>query len=131
MNREAKQEIRRVLMGRTLIAEDGRLIAMEKGQLRMPMGISDGAGAACFFGIRKKARRLKASCPEQKARNIAASLMQDVGRALYLPQQPEAIACANDYMANGLLSLTIRTGSRSCPPGPDAVSRAGSLSGAP
>ena len=98
MTREAKQEIRRVLMGRTVPAEDGRLVALEKGQHRLPIGITDGAGAACFFGICKKARRLKAACPEQKAKLLAAKIMQDVGRELYLPQQPEAAACLIRYL---------------------------------
>ena len=30
MTKEARQEIRRVLMGRTVPAEDGRLVALEK-----------------------------------------------------------------------------------------------------
>ena len=98
MNRQAKQELRRVLMGRTLIAEDGRLVAMEKGQHRLPMGVTDGAGAACFFGIGRKARRLKAGCSETKARSIAFAVMQDIGRAIYLPQQPQAIACLIRYV---------------------------------
>lgn len=98
MTREAKQEIRRVLMGRTVPAEDGRLVALEKGQHRLPIGITDGAGAACFFGICKKARRLKAACPEQKAKLLAAKIMQDVGRELSLPQQPEAVACLIRYV---------------------------------
>ena len=97
MNREAKREIRRVLMGRTLIAEDGRLVAMEKGQIRMPIGVMDGAGATCFFGICKKARRLKVSCGTEQARRIAFGVMQDVGRLLYLPQQPQAVACLIRY----------------------------------
>jgi hypothetical protein len=98
MTKEARQEIRRVLMGGTVPAQDGRLTALEKGQYRMPIGITDGAGAACFFGICKKARRLKASCPEPKAKLLAAQVMRDVGRELVLPQQPEAVACLIRYV---------------------------------
>lgn len=98
MNRKARQEIRRVLMGRTDLAEDGRLVAIEKGRLRIPFGIADGAGAACFFGISKKARRLDVSCSMQKARSSAVSVMQDIGRELYLPEQPEAAACLIRYV---------------------------------
>lgn len=97
MNREAKQELRRVLMGRTLIAEDGRLVAMEKGQLRMPMGVSDGAGAAGLLGICKRVHRLKVSCSEPQARKIAAELMAKIGRGLYLPSQPDSVACLIRY----------------------------------
>ena len=98
MKREAKQELRRVLMGRTLIAEDGRLIAMEKGATRLPIGIGDGAVGACFFGICRKVRRLKVSCSEEWARRLAFDVMKDIGRGLYLPEQPEAVACLFRYV---------------------------------
>jgi hypothetical protein len=98
MNREAKQELRRVLMGRTEPAPDGRLTAMEKGKLRVPLGISDGATAVRFLGIFKKACRLKLSCPEDKARSLAAAVMRDCGRELILPQQPKAVACLIRYV---------------------------------
>ena len=98
MKREAKQELRRVLMGRTLIAEDGRLIAMEKGATRLPMGIGDGAVGTCFFGICRKARRLKVTSSEEKAKILAFDVMKDVGRGLYLPEQPEAVACLIRYV---------------------------------
>ena len=62
------------------------------------MGVRDGAGAVRFFGICKKARRLKASCAEPKAKLLAAQIMRDVGRELYLPQQPEAAACLIRYV---------------------------------
>ena len=70
----------------------------KKGQIRMPIGVMDGAGATCFFGICKKARRLKVSCGTEQARRIAFGVMQDVGRLLYLPQQPEAAACLIRYI---------------------------------
>ena len=98
MTREARQEIRRVLLGRTLIAEDGRLVAMEKGQLRVPLGVTDGAGAVRFLGIRKRACRLDVKLPKARALEQAFSHMQDLGRGLYLPQQPEAAACLIRYV---------------------------------
>ena len=98
MNREAKQELRRVLMGRTEPAPDGRLTAMEKGKIRVPLGISDGASAVRFLGIFRKGCRLKVSCPEDKARSLAAAVMRDCGRELILPQQPKAVACLIRYV---------------------------------
>lgn len=98
MTKEAKQEIRRVLMGRTMPTEDGKLVAMEKGQYRMPIGISDGAGAVRFLGVCKKAKRLKVSCAAPKAKLLAVKVMQDVGRELFLPEQPEAAACLIRYL---------------------------------
>ena len=98
MTNEARQEIRRVLMGRTVPTEDGKLVALEKGQYRMPIGISDGAGAVRFLGVCRKAKRLKVSCAEPKAKLLAAQVMRDVGRELYLPHQPEAAACLIRYL---------------------------------
>ena len=98
MTKEAKQEIRRVLLGRTMPTEDGKLVALEKGQYRMPIGISDGAGAVRFLGICRKAKRLKVSCAEPKAKSLALKIMQDVGRELSLPQQPAAVACLIRYV---------------------------------
>ncbi len=97
MNREAKQEIRRVLMGRTEPAPDGRLTAMAKGRIRIPLGISDGAAAVRFLGIFRKARRLKVSCPKEKAVSLAAAVMRDCGRELILPAQPGTAACLIRY----------------------------------
>ena len=98
MTKEARQEIRRVLLGRTVPTQDGRLTVLEKGEYRMPIGVADGAGAVRFLGICKKARRLKASCAAPKARSLAAQIMRDVGRELVLPQQPEAAACLIRYI---------------------------------
>jgi hypothetical protein len=95
---EAKREIRQALLGRTQPCPDGRLEVLKKGETRMPLGVTDGAGAVRFLGICKKARRLKAACPEQKARLLAAQIMQDVGRELSLSEQPEAAACLIRYV---------------------------------
>ena len=98
MNREAKQEIRRVLMGRTEPSPDGRLRAMAKGQVRVPLGISDGATAVRFLGVFRKARRLKLSCPDDKARSLALTVMRDIGREIILSEQPQAAACLIRYL---------------------------------
>lgn len=98
MNREAKREIRRVLMGRTIPAPDGSyLISLEKGEHRMPVGVHDGAGATFFLGIGKKSRRLKVSCDPEFAAQLAAGVMQNIGRLLYLNEQPKSAACLIRY----------------------------------
>lgn len=98
MTREAKKEIRRVLMGRTVPTQDGRLTAMRKEEGRIPIGVTDGAGAACFLGVCKKVRRLKVSCAAPMARELALKVMRDVGRELVLLEQPEAAACLIRYV---------------------------------
>lgn len=99
MKKEARQEIRRALLGRTEPAEDGRLVVLEKGQVsNLVYGISDGAGAVRILGVRKKAKRLTVSCPEAKAREIAYKLMSEIGRVLYLSELPKAPACLIRYV---------------------------------
>ena len=98
MNREAKQEIRRILLGRTQITQDGRLVALEKGQFGMLNGVADGAGAVRFLGIRKKSVRLDVSFPERKAQLVSLKLMRELGRVLYLEQSPEAVSCLIRYV---------------------------------
>lgn len=108
MKREEKREIRRALMGRVLPTEDGRLTVMEKGQTRLPIGVSDGAGAVRFLGIRKKAKRLELSCSREEALSLARKQMEDIGRVLYLSQQPEAAACLIRYLLTRPAVLVFR-----------------------
>ena len=99
MKKEARQEIRRALLGRTEPAEDGRLVVLEKGQVsNLVYGVSDGAGAVRILGVRKKAKRLTVSCPEARAREIAYKLMGEIGRVLYLNELPKAPACLIRYV---------------------------------
>lgn len=98
MKKEARQEVRRVLLGRTELAEDGRLVALEKGQLSFPYGIADGAGAVRILGIRKKSKLLTVSCSENKAKEIAFKIMGDIGRRLYLNESPQAVPCLIRYV---------------------------------
>jgi hypothetical protein len=81
-----------------MVAEDGRLVVMEKGDHRLPLGVGDGAGAVFFFGVCKKTRRLKVSCSQEKAWKLAVPVMQDLGRWLYLNEQPQAAACLIRYV---------------------------------
>ena len=92
MKKEAKQEIRKALLGRVAPSDDGRLVVAGLRQA-MPLGVMDGAIGVRFLGICKKSRALKVSCPPEKARRIAFSVLQDQGRILYLDQQPQAAAC--------------------------------------
>lgn len=98
MNREARQEIRRALLGRTQLTQDGRLSVLEKGQFALSNGVADGAGVVRFLGVSRKSKRLKVNCPETKARQLAAGVMSGIGRGLYLSQQPDAPACVIRYV---------------------------------
>ena len=97
MKKEAKQEIRKALLGRVAPSDDGRLVVAGLRQA-MPLGVMDGAIGVRFLGICKKSRALKVSCPPEKARRIAFSVLQDQGRVLYLDQQPQVAACLIRYV---------------------------------
>ena len=57
MRDEKRAEIKRVLLGRTILVEDGRLAAIPAGTfLRTPIGIGDGADAVLLLGMTRRIR---------------------------------------------------------------------------
>ena len=98
MTREARNEIRKVLLGKTMLTQDGKLTAMKAGDFRLPLGVTDGAASARFLGIFRRGCRLEISCSEKEARKLAERRMLDLGRALVLAEQPEAAACLIRYV---------------------------------
>ena len=122
MKDEKKAEIKRVLLGRAVLGEDGRLIAIPAGTfLRTPIGIGDGADAVLFLGMARRIRRYASKDSRARINEAAAKAMQNIGRGLYLNEQPEATACLIRYVLTrpavlvftweeGLPTLTAWTG---------------------
>ena len=99
MKDEKKAEIKRVLMGRAVLGEDGRLIAVPAGTLmRTPIGIGDGADAVLFLGVARRIRHYASKDGKARIVEAAKKSMQNIGRGLYLNEQPEAIACLIRYI---------------------------------
>lgn len=99
MKDEKKAEIKRVLLGRTMLGEDGRLVALPAGTfLRTPIGIGDGADAVLLFGITRRIRHYASKDGKARIIEAAKKSMQNIGRGLYLLEQPEATACLIRYI---------------------------------
>lgn len=94
-----KAEIKRVLLGRAILAEDGRLIAIPAGTfMKTPIGIGDGAGAVGIFGMSRRIRRYETKDGRARITEAAKKSMQNIGRGLILNEQPEAAACLIRYV---------------------------------
>lgn len=106
MTIEQKKEIRNVLLGRTQPTEDGRIAALRPGEIGTLQGVGDGAGAVRFLGIGRKAKLLSSKVPELRSKEIAYEIMKDIGRRVYLWQQPETPACLIRYILTRPVLLT-------------------------
>lgn len=98
MNAEARKEIRRVLMGKTMLTQDGRLSAMKAGDFRIPLGVTDGAASVRFLGILRRGCRLELSCSPEEGLKLAKRRMQSIGRGLILAELPDSAACLIRYV---------------------------------
>ena len=98
--KDAKRvEIKRVLMGRAILADDGRLIAVPAGTfMKTPIGIGDGAGAVRFLGVSRRIRRYETKDGKARVNDTVTKAMQNIGRGLILNEQPEATACLIRYI---------------------------------
>ena len=94
-----KAEIKRVLMGRAVLATDGRLIAVPGGTfMKTPIGIGDGAGAVMFLGMSRRIRRYETKDGRARVTEAVKKSMQNIGRGLILNEQSEAVACLIRYL---------------------------------
>ena len=99
MKDEKRAEIKRVLLGRTILVEDGRLAAIPAGTfLRTPIGIGDGADAVLLLGMTRRIRHYASKDGKARIIEAAKKSMQNIGRGLYLTEQPEAAACLIRYI---------------------------------
>ena len=98
--KDAKRaEIKRVLMGRAILADDGRLIAVPAGTfMKTPIGIGDGATAVRFLGMSRRIRRYETKDGRARVNATVTKAMQNIGRGLILNEQPEATACLIRYI---------------------------------
>ena len=92
MTKEELKEIRSVLLGRTVLANDGRITTLEPG-FHLSAGVSDGAGAVRFFGVKKTVRVYETSLSEENTLKAAQTAMENIGRGLLLKEQPDTKAC--------------------------------------
>lgn len=102
-----KAEIRRVLLSRALLGEDGRLYPVPAGKImRTPIGVGDGAAAVRLFGVTRRVRNYATKDGKPRVREAAKKSMQNIGRGLGLSEQPDAIACLIRYVLTRPVVLT-------------------------
>jgi hypothetical protein len=100
-------EIRRVLMGRALLGEDGRLYPIPAGMImRTPVGVGDGAVSIRLFGAARRVRRYETKDGRARVMETAKKAMGNIGRGLALSEQPEALACLIRYVLTRPVVLT-------------------------
>ena len=77
-----------MLLGRTVLAEDGRLIAVPAGTImKTPIGIGDGADAVRFLGVSHRVRRYETKDGGPRVSEAAKKSMREIGCGLILNGQ--------------------------------------------
>jgi len=107
-DKKEKREIRDILLGKSILTEDGRLTSKDPGTILMPQGVVDGAGAVHLFGISGKDYRYETGLAEDALAEQVNQSMRNLGRALSLREQPEAAACLIRYALTGPAVLVFR-----------------------
>ena len=103
---DAEKEIRSILLGRTLMLEDGRLAVPQKGEFYLSGGVTDGAEAVRFLGMAKKSQVLETVRREFDVRVTIQQMLQNMGRGVVLYEQPDARSCLIRYVLTTPVLLT-------------------------
>ena len=103
---DAEKEIRSILLGRTLMLEDGRLAVPQKGDFYLSGGVTDGAEAVRFLGMAKKSQVFETVRKEFDVRVTIQKMLQNMGRGVVLYEQPEARSCLIRYVLTKPVLLT-------------------------
>jgi len=105
MTQEQEKEIKSALLGKTVLADDGRITTLEPG-FHLSPGVGDGAGAVRLLGIYHKQQFFETKLSEAKTLKAARFAMQNIGRGLLLREQPETPACLIRYLLTRPVVLT-------------------------
>ena len=107
-DRKERKEIRDILLGRTLLTDDGRLTAPDPGMLIVPQGVVNGAGPVRFLGVKGTRRYYSSQRGQEELMAAAERAMMNIGRAVYLREQPDTVACLLRYLMTRPAVLTFR-----------------------
>ena len=108
MTKDERRELRVILLGQTLLLDDGRLSSQTRDEFLLPNGVGDGAGAVRILGLAHREIQLESDFDEEQTLALARRKMLDLGRALYLRTQPEAAACLIRHVVLRPVVLTVR-----------------------
>ena len=99
MKDPVKDEIRRILLGRVVLSEEGRLLSIPKGYyMPTPIGVGDGAFGVRILGIAGKTRQYQSQSKKNAILAGARTALEHTGRGLDLREKPEAVACLCRYV---------------------------------
>jgi len=103
-----KREIRDILLGRIAVNEQNMLCTPGSDSLRLPLGIGDGVVSVRLLGLRSRCRACRSSAEQRDTLERVRARMEDIGRAVYLREQPEAAACLIRYVLTRPALLVFR-----------------------
>ena len=104
---ELEWEVKQVLVGRTILLDDGRLATMGPEDYRMPTGVMDGATEVRLFGLAKKQVVLECDMDQESALQAVGDVLKNLGRGLVLIYHPEMAACLFRYILTRPAVLTV------------------------
>ncbi len=112
--RREKKEIRKLLLGKIVLDENGRLAAPEPGVFHISQGVQNGAGAVRFLGISCRERCYETDLSREEIREEAERAMMDLGRVVFLREQPEQRACLVRHLLTRPVLLTFLAEETGC-----------------
>lgn len=102
-----KKEIRRILLGRLALTEDGRLTADRTDRRIRFQGLVNGWGAVRFLGVAHRERNYQLA--DEASAKEAGQILSRMGRAVELRETPEASACLCRFFMAPPVLVTVET----------------------
>ncbi|MBR5572399.1 MAG: hypothetical protein IKV99_07150 [Oscillospiraceae bacterium] len=121
MNRHLKKELKRLLSGRTILDNEGVLVALPEGQRMIFHGLTNGWSSVLFSGIAVQEYCFQLASDGAEAFSVVFPVMQRLGRLVVLSERETALACmrryplsrpvilAADHEGDGLVRLSLYT----------------------
>jgi len=100
------KDVKAVLLGHTVLLDDGRLMNCAPGEFNMFSGVGDGAGSVRIFGVARRARAFDTKLSEKKAIEAARISMAEIGRGVLLQSNPNLPACLIRYILTKPVVIT-------------------------
>ena len=113
MRRERK-EIRKLLLGRTVLDDDGKLVTPAAGVIHLSQGVQNGAGAVRILGISRRQRRYDTDLGTEDILAEAEAGMMELGRIVRLREQPGTAACLIRHLLIRPVVLVFRAEEEGC-----------------
>ena len=94
MNKQLKKELKRLLSGRTILDNEGVLMALPEGQRMIFHGLTNGWSSVLFSGIAVQEYCFQLASDGAEAFSVVFPVMQRLGRLVVLSERETALAVA-------------------------------------